>query len=268
MSDDTHSQKLGRLHKGYFRNGENHRGGADVTFADIVKIFGFRSAEIGKWVTKTEQQIAANLFFDALCDLSDILKVPNEVISLKGSLSISFGKGGKKHSQAHYNSAKRQLALAKNAGGGALAHEWSHSFDHFITCRFLKSANPQDFASELWLKNAEVVAHPINHCLEACFQSMFLRHESDEPSTLFSHSAAADRSLKAYYYSRPQEVFARAFEAFVQDQSIKNAFLVQGTKKSKEANLGIYPQGFERESINANFKRYFQLLGKALTRKI
>ena len=55
-----------------------------------------------------------------------ILQVNEPVISLNGSLSLAFGTGGQKHSSAHYNSAKRQLALAKNAGGGALAHEWFH----------------------------------------------------------------------------------------------------------------------------------------------
>jgi len=36
---------------------------------------------------------------------------------------------------------------------------------------------------------------------------------------------------------------ARVFEACVQNQAIKNAFLVQGTKMSTEARLGIYPHG-------------------------
>lgn len=267
MTDEQLSKKS-RIHRAYYRNGQHHRAGADVSFGDIVKIFGFRSIEIGRWVSAEEQQIAANLFFDALSDLMDILQVPVEVISLNSSLSLSFGKGGQKHACAHYNSAKRQLALAKNAGGGALAHEWSHSFDHFITSRFLKSTQAHDFASERWLQNAEVINHPINACLEACYQSMFLQQGSHEPSMLFTQSAKVDRNTKSYYYSRPQEVFARAFEAFVQDQPIKNAFLVKGTKESTEAKLGIYPQGLERISINNTFARYFQLLGKALKQKL
>lgn len=113
-----------RLYKQFYRNGPSHRDGADVSFNDIVKIFGFKTATVGAWVNKDEQQIAANLFFDALCDLMEILQVPEQVISLKGTLSIAFGAGGRKHSCAHYNSQKRQLALAKNAGAGALAHEW------------------------------------------------------------------------------------------------------------------------------------------------
>jgi len=256
----------GRLHKQFYRNGEHHRGGADVSFKDIVKVFGFRSVEIGKWVTKAEQQVAANLFFDALCDLMDILEVPSTVISLKGTLSLAFGKGGNKYSSAHYNSAKRQLALAKNAGGGALAHEWFHAFDHFIAPRFLDSAKPQKFASELWLRNNKVKEHPLNAYLEECYQHIFLKPNSDELSSLFTQSVAVDKALNSFYYSRPQELCARAFEAYIQDSHLKNAFLVQGTKQSQEAKLGIYPQAQQRDLISAYFSRYFSYLGKALAK--
>lgn len=254
----------GRLHQQYYRNGEHHRSGADVSFADIVKVFGFRSVEIGKWVTKTEQQVAANLFFDALCDLMDILQVPSSVISLRGTLSLAFGKGGNKHASAHYNSAKRQLALAKNAGGGALAHEWFHAFDHFISRRLFTSSSPQSFASELWLNNKQIKDHPLNQLLEDCYQHIFLKPNSDELSILCAKSIAADKALNSYYYSRPQEICARAFEAFIQDSHLKNAFLVQGTKQSAEAKLGIYPLDDQRMLISHYFTRYFFNLGKAL----
>lgn len=257
-------QKKGRLHFAYYRNGDNHRGGADVSFGDIVKIFGFRGVEIGRWVTKQEQQIAANLFFDALADLMDILDIPEKVISLNGTLAINFGIGGRKGAFAHYNSATRTLALAKNAGGGALAHEWFHSFDHFITNRFLTNSSPQDFASERWLQSANVINHPLNQCLEDCYRHIFLKPNSTNLSLLFAKSVAADKALKGYYYSRPQEVCARAFEACIEDNPLANAFLVKGTKHSTEAKLGVYPQGNERRLIAQYFLRYFSVLGKAL----
>ncbi|MEC9260570.1 MAG: hypothetical protein VYD53_04425, partial [Pseudomonadota bacterium] len=61
----------GRLHQQYYRNGQSHRDGADVSFQDIRRLFGFQSITVGRWVTAAEQQIAANLFFDALYDLID-----------------------------------------------------------------------------------------------------------------------------------------------------------------------------------------------------
>lgn len=235
-----------------------------MSFNDIVKIFGFKTATVGNWVTKQEQQIAANLFFDALCDLMTILQVPEQVISLNGTLSLAFGKGGQKYSSAHYNSGTRTLALAKNAGGGALAHEWFHAFDHYISQKLFKRASHRDFASVLWLKHQQVIEHPLNHLLETCYQHIFLRENSDQLSDLFIKSVTADKSLNTYYYAQPQEVCARAFEAFVQDQSLKNAFLVQGTRQSAEAKLGIYPEQHQRQQIAGYFIQYFITLGKAL----
>lgn len=259
-------QKASGIYKKFYRNGPNHRSGADVSFRDIVKIFGFKTATVGAWVTPQEQQIAANLFFDALCDLMSILQVSEQVISLKGTLSISFGSGGQKHSSAHYNSTTKTLALAKNAGAGSLAHEYFHAFDHFISRRFLDSATAKDFASALWLKQHDVIAHPINSLLESCYQHIFLKQNSSNPSELFMNSVKADQALGCYYYAMPEEVAARAFESFVESQSIKNAFLVNGSLKSAEAELGIYPCDEQRRIISEHFFRYFSTLGQALAK--
>ena len=51
------TQYPSRLHKPYYRNGENHRSGADVSFKDIQTLFGFKTIEIGNWVAPNEQQI-------------------------------------------------------------------------------------------------------------------------------------------------------------------------------------------------------------------
>ncbi len=67
---------------------------------------------------------------------------------------------------------------------------------------------------------------------------------------------------KDAYYTRPHELFARAFEAFVEDQlhaqGRQNSYLVSGTREPYEGRarlLGkghaqIYPQGEERQRIN------------------
>lgn len=260
-------QPTSRLHQPFYRNGPSHRDGADVSFGDIVKIFGFKTVTIGNWVTKQEQQLAANLFFDAFCDLMAILNVPEKVISLSGTLSLAFGKGGQKHSSAHYDSKTQCLALAKNAGGGALAHEWFHAFDHYIADKLFSVKKYRCFASERWLTDNQPIAHPINQLLHQCFVAIFLESNTDRPSLLLKQSAAMDKSLNIYYYAQPQEVCARAFEAFVQDNSLKNAFLVQGSKQSTEAKLGAYPELPQRNDINANLARYFVALGAALDQR-
>jgi hypothetical protein len=257
--------KKGRLYNGFYRNGDEHRGGADVNFQDVLRLFRFRSIQIGKWVTPEEKRIAANLFFDALCDLMDILQVPENVISLNGTLSLGFGVGGQKHASAHYNSAKKQLSLAKNAGAGALAHEWFHAFDHYIASKMFAASGSNLFASEIWLhENAQLNEHALNNQLALCFNHIFLQNDGAQASELMQKSVFIDHKLKSFYYARPQEVAARAFEAFIQSHPIKNAFLVQGTKKSAEAKLGIYPSGEQLAVISAQMATYFNWLGKAL----
>lgn len=251
-----------RLKQPYFRNGPSHRDGADVSFADIRKMFNFASVQIGKWVTREEQQLAANLFFDALCDLSDILQVSSEIISLRGTLHLAFGVGGNKYSSAHYNSTTHQLSLAKNAGGGALAHEWFHAFDHYIYTHMFATHKSSGFASEAWLNNEAVRPHPINQQLALVFKYMFLDDSGKNESDLVQASVNADKIMKMYYFAQPQEIAARAFEACVQDNPIKNAFLVKGTKQSSEAKAGLYPSGERLLVLSQAMLQYFYWLGR------
>lgn len=73
--------------------------------------------------------------------------------------------------------------------------------------------------------------------------------------------------MKVLYYARPEELCARAFEAFVEDSEPRNDFLVRGTVCSDEANAGLYPQGEQRQQINNAFQNYFRALGAALYRE-
>ena len=253
----------------YYRNGPDHTHGEVIDFVQVRRQFDFRSIEIGRWVTRVERERAAGYFYDALCDLMLILEGPESLVSLRGSLSLQYGIGGRPGVSAHYNPATRCFSLAKNAGPGSIAHEWFHAFDHYVATKTIASntistAHSRTFASSAWLNNAAIIKHPLNDLLFDCFKAILLDESGNEPSPLFMASAAADSKLNTLYYSQPEELCARAFEAFVQDAIIKNSFLVKGTKATKEAELGLYPQGEQRLQINAAFGRYFRTLGAAL----
>lgn len=251
----------------YFRNGPNHRAGADVSFADIVQLFGFYSVRIGRWVKKEEQQRAANLFFDALCDLQQLLQVPAQVLSLRGTLALHYGIGGRPGASAHYQPSGRVLALAKNAGGGSLAHEWFHAFDHYICDKmFADDPPPMRFASRHWLNSEAVIQHPLNHCLGLAFKRLFLSADGNQPSDFMRHCLAYDRRLQTHYFSMPEEMAARCFEAVMQRQTLKNHFLVSGTLQTETAKAGLYPPVSVQNSVAECWFDYFNCLGKALTR--
>lgn len=259
---------MGRLHRPYFRNGPEHRAGADVSFTDIVKIFAFQQIRIGRWVTSFEQQLAANLFFDALCDLQCLLQVPPAVISLNGSLALTFGIGGQRGTCAYYQPQGRILALAKNAGGGSLAHEWFHAFDHHIAPKLFQL--PTDarhvFASRHWLQTHQRIPHPLNDYLDRAFKQLFLSPNHQDGSALFQRCRLFDRQHGWYYFAKPEEMAARAFEQMLQRQALQNSFLVSGCLSGPAFEAGLYPEPDISQALTIEWLGYFQQLGLCLQR--
>ncbi|MCC5827657.1 MAG: hypothetical protein JJU14_15875 [Alkalimonas sp.] len=256
--------RVSRLGQDFYRNGPNHRAGADVSFVDIVKLFGFRGMRIGRWVTAEEQQRAANLFFDALCDLQQLLQVPEQVLSLNQSLTLTFGIGGQPGACAHYQPRGRILALAKNAGAGSLAHEWFHAFDHYIASKVFNDADNQHFASRCFLHQHRLKPHPLNQPLLEGFKTLLLSADGSQPSAWFLHCVKLDRQRQQLYLSQPEELCARAFEAMLQAQPQKNHFLVSGTRQSDLAKAGAYPDAELLQQLSTHWFRYFALLGQVL----
>ncbi|MDP2713274.1 CLCA_X family protein [Rheinheimera sp.] len=257
-----------RIQRQYYRNGPAHRSGADVSFSDLVKVFGFNSVHVGRWVTAEELQLAANLFFDAFADLQQILQVPAEVISLNGSLGLTFGIGGQPGVCAHYQPQGRILALAKNAGGGSLAHEWFHAFDHYIAAKmFGKSITRNQFSSAAWLQSRPIISHYLNELLSSAYQMLFLSADGEHESAFFAHCRQLDASYNRLYLAMPEEMAARAFEKVLQRQALKNNFLVSGSQKSAAAALGIYPADSLCDALGKIWLEYFYLLGRGLRHK-
>ncbi|MCT7360223.1 CLCA_X family protein [Thalassolituus pacificus] len=267
--------------RSFYRAGPDHRsvlGGVIPDFLTIRQLFDFRGVEIGRWVKQSEQEYAAACFYDALCDLTQILagqllptaktlRLRRELISLRGTLALQYGRGGRPGVSAHYSPLQRSFALAKNAGPGSIAHEWFHAFDHYMAAKAFSNAPRMSFASALWLQNESPIEHPLNALLGECYKAILLSPDGKKPSRLFIASTAQDKAQGSCYYSQPEELCARAFEAFIQDAVIKNAFLVKGSKESAEAQLGLYPQDEQRRVINLAFGRYFSALSQALLRQ-
>ena len=106
----------------------------DVNAKDFSDTFSFRGVEFGLWNNSAERQYILNQAYDALLDLAEILDVPPRAISLNGELGIGFGSRG--HgllgAKAHYERDYAAINITKIKGAGSLAHEWLHSFDHYL----------------------------------------------------------------------------------------------------------------------------------------
>ncbi|WP_143731926.1 CLCA_X family protein [Microbulbifer sp. GL-2] len=252
------------LSRQFYRRGPDLRESYPATFVDIRRRFGFRSIAVGRWVTDKERVRAAGLFYDALVDLMTILKGPELLISLRGTLSFQYGIGGRPGMSAFYDPSTQCFSLAKNAGPGSIAHEWFHALDHHLAQKAFSDTSQTMYASEAWLRDATPIPHRLNDLLFACFKAIMLDEEGRKPSGLVKASLKVDEANGSIYYSEPVELCARAFEAFIQDSNISNNFLVAGSKASEEAKLGLYPLGQQRRQINQAFEHYFACLGQAL----
>lgn len=227
-------------------------------FLQLRKDFGLQRVNVGSWVSAQEQAQTAPQFYKAFTDLQNILGVPRAVISLRGSLSIRYGSGGRLGVCAHYEPDARTLALAKKAGPGSLAHEWFHALDHYLAQHCFVQSGPYDFASSLWLSEQPAKKHPLVVTLFQCFEAILLSADRRTPSALVNASVSADQARDTLYYSRPEELCARAFEAFVEDHPIHNPFLVSGSQGR------LYPQNLQRQQIRTVFVDYFSLLAQYL----
>nr|WP_306173943.1 CLCA_X family protein [Pseudoalteromonas shioyasakiensis] len=252
-----------RLKRGFYRQGPDYRFDDQVDFTDIKETFGFRTMTVGKWVSKEELFIAANLIYDALADLAQILQLPPTAIGLRGKLNFAFGHGGQQHVQAHYNSATHTLALAKNAGGGALAHEWFHAFDHHIATHLYPNFSARFFASKLWLEHPIKNPHPLNKALGKFYQSIFLDSSGHQANEYVKKSMLIDKQQELFYMSMPEELAARCFEACIANHNeITNLFLVDNLTDSEL----VYPDTEHTLQSKQALDDYFHSLGALLIR--
>ncbi|MDE6463820.1 MAG: hypothetical protein K2L16_04220, partial [Muribaculaceae bacterium] len=180
------------------RHGIDRRGGKDATPQMFDEAFGFRGVQFGNWTNSADRHAALNQAYDALMDLADFLGVSSRALSLDGQLGLAFGARGSGRFAAHYEPMQVVINLTKTNGAGALAHEWWHAVDNFMS---RNAGVPLGHASEF---NGIDNMHPeIRRAMAGLMDAV-------------GNSAYAKRSRdKGEYWGRPTEFCARLFESWV-----------------------------------------------------
>ena len=206
------------------RTGEDYRNGQDATPELFQSAFGFRGVEFGNYVNNNQRQMNLNEAFDALHDLSTLLGIPTQAISLNGELGLAFGArghGGVNPAAAHYEPGTVAINLTKNNGAGSLAHEWFHAFDSYLS---RKRGYKNNFITDKTVKYGAQ-----DETRQELIDAFISLRKALEDTNLTQRSRNLDKTRSKDYWSTGIEMHARAFENYVIDklagQSEENDYL-------------------------------------------
>lgn len=254
------------------RVGVDWRKGKNISPQEFSDTFGFRGVEFGNWVNNSERQQSINDAYDALMDLSNVLKVSPKALSLNGELGLAFGsRGGGRVAAAHYESDRIVINLTKTKGKGSLGHEWWHALDNYF------SRMRGEIDNYLTEKPRSILVKQDNKWVEdsAVRKEMISAYkgivDAIKSTDLPNRSTILDRTKTKRYWSTNLEMTARAFENFLIEKlgqnNERNDYLANFKDTSQwltDSKLSLdnypYPLKDEQEVINSAFQNFFNAI--------
>jgi hypothetical protein len=253
---------------------------------DFTKAFGFRGVEFGNWVTQVERQTLLNMVYDGLMDLSHILGIPPKSLSLGGRLGLALGARGRGKASAHYEPGNEVINLTKTRGNGTVSHEWLHALDRAISAKsdggkrlvkdlqtsILTGFDPSRIEVRMRsiLKSeatslSERNVPPKEAALRFLLTRMSVVDSADTGrTTYFKDALAMDEGSDKPYWSKPEEMIARGFEALMFDRVkggapfLTSPYVAPGFATPQNGYSGTpYPMGRERsDHLNGLFSHF------------
>jgi hypothetical protein len=247
--------------------GPDYRQGQDVTPDELISVFGFRGIQFGESVGQAERQLWVNELYDSLHDLAGFLGLKPRWIGLKG-LALAVGARGVGRALAHYEPGLRCFNYTRKRGAGSVAHEWWHALDAYL----VQWVNPSHFRlADGYLSLHDwafpTASHPTAPVVLSAMREIlgYTGRQGQESQFLRDAWKIASMPRQGEYWYQLHEMFARAFEAYVQDglaaRGQISPYLVLGTSQQEmteeDADLRAYPVGDERIALNGHFDAIF-----------
>jgi hypothetical protein len=219
---------------------------------EIIKKYRLKGFEYGNWVNNNDRFDFLQATAESMEDISKILHTKN--IGCDGTVGVAFGARGHSGAKAHFEPGTFMINLTKENGFNSLAHEYGHALDYFFGM-FVDQSH--EYTSLVGGRSEKRIISDDGGSLR--------KMANDVVNSITTFNGAQTDTYKGLislygdkggYWFRRNEIFARAFEQWMQhklaEKKIKNTFLT----KSKYEN-GNY-------MTKTDFKRVLPLMDKLI----
>jgi hypothetical protein len=231
----------------------------------IATEYQLRGFEYGNWMNQQNRFdfLAATIY--SLADMAKIMGTKN--IGFDGTVGIGFGARGMGAANAHFEPGSFMINLTKMRGHGSFAHEYGHAIDYFFgtfvdqskESRALTGGDTTATTFDIPEKNS------LRYLAQKIVATYIWQGSGDEvfdgKEKTQSYLRLEDAKGDLVYWFRRNELFARAFEQYVQNKisaaGVKNTFLA----KSKYEGV-VYPTPEDAARIRPLFDQLIAELKK------
>lgn len=230
------------FHKKFRRGGSTATLNArTVTDTDrLLKTYKIRAIGYGNWVTQEDRYNYLSALVLALYDLNKVLRFKNN-IGLNGTVSLSFGARGAGGAAAHFEPGTfiinitryiddpeytKETRFAYTGGAGSVAHEYGHALDYYFGLFVSKSEIGALTGGRSVRTKLDQAKPGMRQAMDDLLNSIIWAKQNKELSAYYKR---LDANFDGDYMFRRNEIFARAFEKYIQFKLAKggiyNTFL-------------------------------------------
>lgn len=245
----------------FYRDIELRRVGAAPAFTDykkgidyMSKDIGFRGIQYGNSVSDSKKIEHALNAANSFTDMGAVLGLPPKKMSFGGKLGIAFGARGNGKAAAHYEPSTNIIAMTKENGYGALAHEWGHALDY--------NSRSHKVAYAVWRSEGKKSkpTPEVNLVDKIESAKSALQPMADRIKAQWRKSDPKLSPERKVYWTSSEEMFARVFESYINRKmktaGIENTYLVAGVDSY------LWPTKEELEELGPRFDEVIEAFKK------
>ena len=239
----------------------------------FLETYKIRSVGFGNYVTQEDRYNYISALLISFYDLNKVLGFNNN-IGLNKTVSISFGARGSGSALAHFEpdtfiinitryskdtEISKDIRFAHTGGAGSVAHEYGHALDYYFGL-FVDKSQLSALSGGIMTAKELNQASPIRKAMDDILNSLIWKVQFKETSAYYKRLEAR---FESDYWFRRNEIFARAFEMYIQfklnKNKIQNTFL-----HSSKYDPSAYPTNGEMMNVEKKFDYLIKLFKQKL----